>query len=69
MDFLFIKAHFPAHNSPLLGYTTPGYASKKGKKMGKPAKKRCFWLQKSTYTYQQRKTERLCQTVNIKFIA
>ena len=34
MDFLFIKAHFPAHNSPLLGYTTPGYASKKGKKMG-----------------------------------
>ena len=31
LDFLFIKAHFPAHNSPFLGYTTPGYASKRGK--------------------------------------
>lgn len=32
MDFLFIKAHFPAHNSPQLGYTTPGSASKTGGK-------------------------------------
>lgn len=32
MDFLLIKAHFPAHNSPRLGYTSPGYASKKGEK-------------------------------------
>lgn len=29
MDFLLIKAHFPAHNSPQLGYTSPGHASKR----------------------------------------
>lgn len=41
MDFLFIKAHFPAHNSPQLGYTTPGYASKRGEN-GEASQKEVF---------------------------
>lgn len=41
MDFLFIKAHFPAHNSPQLGYTTPGYTSKRGKN-GEASQKEVF---------------------------
>lgn len=58
LDFLFIKAHFPAHNSPFLGYTTPGYASKRGKN-GEASHKEVFLAEKinlNVPTKKNRKT-------------
>lgn len=44
-DFLLIKAHFPAHNSPQLGYTSPGHASKR-RKNREASQKEVFWATK-----------------------
>jgi hypothetical protein len=42
LDFLLIKVHLPAYNSPQLGYTTPGYASKRRQKQGSQPERGVF---------------------------